>query len=255
MTASPDIAGLIKDSVTLNLCLDHHKAPANAWGDNESDVSMDEAETEEEEEEEVETDMFGAPIPAAFREVIKQVKEAGRLDTKTAEQRAAQFLMMARGVQKLRLHGGWQARGREFSSPQGLYYADTKTKLGIRHAWHSRSLHDSKSSRCLGDFRSADARPGWSVFLIDALRCYVKPCSLRLSSSVSIVYIDLELILLGVPTLRTVHLESGISSGDRRDQVSEIDHQARLTGFKIETITGGGIIGVQQLCWLVRLLS
>jgi hypothetical protein len=133
MHANPDIGGLIKDDVKLNMCIDHSKPGSGEWDHDHSEASLDGSE---------ENSSTGMPSAAAIRSVIKRAEQAIQLKALTAEERAAQFLMLARGVQKLRLHGSWQARGRECTSSELYTTGHFAENTSSRHAWHRISFHD-----------------------------------------------------------------------------------------------------------------
>lgn len=71
------------------------------------------------------------------------------------------------------------------------------------------------------------------------------------SSAESIVFADLELLLLAVPTLEILRLEGGVDNVDHRDDVASENHKAPLKHLRIRSHAGR--LGPQQLCWLVSL--
>ena len=77
------------------------------------------------------------------------------------------------------------------------------------------------------------------------------PYTIQLKSlSVDIIFADLELILLRVPTLEDLELEGGMRDPDERDLVPAEDHRAHLKTVKI--VNPSHPQGVQQLCWVLR---
>lgn len=68
-----------------------------------------------------------------------------------------------------------------------------------------------------------------------------------------IYFVDLQSILLGMPTLEVLEMLGGLSSGDRRDDVAADDHAARLKTFCLQNGSHAARdLGLHQLCWLVR---
>lgn len=68
----------------------------------------------------------------------------------------------------------------------------------------------------------------------------------------SIVYADLELILMQLTSLERLKLDEGLDNVDQRDETLPQEHQARLKHLRI--ISYSGRIGPRQLCWIVSIL-
>ena len=64
------------------------------------------------------------------------------------------------------------------------------------------------------------------------------------------MYLDIESILLNVPTLEKLELLGGLDAGHRQDDTHSVEHQARLQQLVIVNIQGYDI-GPHQICWLV----
>ena len=69
----------------------------------------------------------------------------------------------------------------------------------------------------------------------------------------SIVFADLELILLCLSTLERLRLEGGLDNVDQRDEVVSEVHGAKLKHLRIRSFHGR--IGIRQLCWIVSPFS
>ena len=70
------------------------------------------------------------------------------------------------------------------------------------------------------------------------------------SPTVSIIFADLELILLGVKTLEHLKLAGGLEDPDRRDLVPAEAYEARLRTFKLTSRKAPR--GPRQICWILR---
>ena len=64
------------------------------------------------------------------------------------------------------------------------------------------------------------------------------------------MYLDIEVILLSLPTLEKMELSSGLDAGDRQDATSSREHEAKLRHLVIVNRQGYEL-GPQNICWLV----
>lgn len=99
--------------------------------------------------------------------------------------------------------------------------------------------------------------PGWHILhwivsfasLHDLYAAY--PDVLCMMRTVLITFADLELLLFGLNTLRTLRLVNGVDSTDGRDQIPDRNHGNALKTLHIHNHNVKFRVGARQLCWLV----